>query len=292
VAEPPPKAIAPRTPLGDGPLLAVVLFVVGTIAVVVTAIGVAVVAVAIAAAGGRRDHDELIAAAATPAALLATIVATQAVLGGITLLGWWATGAPFRQRLGLVAPRVSRLEGAVLLAGAGVPFALALAAASLMPALGAADGITDLWSQASLPMAVAWTLVIALLPGLGEELFYRGLLQPAFARRLAPWAAILLTSVLFALMHVDPPAMGLAFVLGLWLGVLAWRTGSVLLAVATHMLVNGGWNLGQFAIRQELVSERAAVVIIAALGAISVAAFAWSVLILRRTPDGIRPAVP
>jgi len=75
-------------------------------------------------------------------------------------------------------------------------------------------------------------LTIGLSAGLGEELVFRGALQPRFG--------LLFTSFLFAVIHVQyglSPAVFQVFLLGLVLGVIRQR-GNLTMAIALHTLYN------------------------------------------------------
>ncbi|NNL85777.1 MAG: CPBP family intramembrane metalloprotease, partial [Myxococcales bacterium] len=74
-------------------------------------------------------------------------------------------------------------------------------------------------------------------PGIGEELFFRGFLQPMIGEH---WrrAAIPLAAGAFALAHVDPVHAAAAFPLGLYLGALRYCTGSTLGAILAHAANN------------------------------------------------------
>ena len=45
--------------------------------------------------------------------------------------------------------------------------------------------------------------------------------------------------------HVSPQGIALATILGLWLGVLAYRTGSIWSGIFCHAAINSGWNVWQ-----------------------------------------------
>lgn len=81
-------------------------------------------------------------------------------------------------------------------------------------------------------------LAIALAAPLAEEVVFRGLIQSRLARALPGWAAVLLSSLAFGLCHGQVVWMGYAFVLGMVLGIMAWRTGSILPSILTHILFN------------------------------------------------------
>jgi membrane protease YdiL (CAAX protease family) len=82
-------------------------------------------------------------------------------------------------------------------------------------------------------------LLFALVPGVCEELFFRGLVQRGLLRALAPAQAIAATALLFGLFHGDLQQGTFAALLGAWLGWVAWRTDSVWSAAAGHVLANG-----------------------------------------------------
>jgi sodium transport system permease protein len=79
-------------------------------------------------------------------------------------------------------------------------------------------------------------LGIGLLAGVCEELFYRGPLQTAFVRRLPPWAAIILVAVLFGAIHMDLAGLPVRAALGVLLGWVVWRGGSIYPAMLAHGL--------------------------------------------------------
>lgn len=71
-----------------------------------------------------------------------------------------------------------------------------------------------------------------------EEFFYRGLLQRGLAERLPIARAIVVTALLFSLMHFDPVGFLARFELGLLFGLLAWRGGSLWPAIGAHAANN------------------------------------------------------
>jgi membrane protease YdiL (CAAX protease family) len=81
---------------------------------------------------------------------------------------------------------------------------------------------------------VVLSLLVIGVPGIVEELLFRGYLQSRLLRRWPPVAAIALSTLLFAAAHMDPLHVVGVMPLGIWLGVVAWRTGSVWPAVLCH----------------------------------------------------------
>ncbi|MEX2318025.1 MAG: CPBP family glutamic-type intramembrane protease, partial [Pirellulales bacterium] len=93
-----------------------------------------------------------------------------------------------------------------------------------------------------------WALVLvtlALAPGVCEEFFFRGLLFGALRRTLSPTATVVATAILFGLFHVVggnvfmPERFLPSAFLGLALGWVRLRTGSILPSILLHAIHNG-----------------------------------------------------
>ena len=80
-------------------------------------------------------------------------------------------------------------------------------------------------------------LLISIMAGIGEELFFRGFLQGSLGRVVNPWIALVLVSVLFGLAHYV--SLGYAIItglLGLYMGALLLATGNLFVPIAVHAL--------------------------------------------------------
>jgi sodium transport system permease protein len=87
-------------------------------------------------------------------------------------------------------------------------------------------------------------LCVAIAPAICEEWFFRGYLLGAIRQRTSAWSAILLTALLFGLFHVFvtvilPVRLLPSLSLGIVLGYVCWRTGSVLPGMLLHAVHNG-----------------------------------------------------
>jgi uncharacterized protein len=93
------------------------------------------------------------------------------------------------------------------------------------------------------PDLFAAVVVIGVLAGSAEELFFRGYMQGRLRERFRPAVAVVVTAVAFALLHLEWIHAGLALALGLWLGFVTERAGSALPAVAAHVINNALFTL-------------------------------------------------
>ncbi len=84
-----------------------------------------------------------------------------------------------------------------------------------------------------------WVTIIIIAP-IGEELVFRGFLQRSLERIWKDVTkAVLITSMVFAMVHLNPFWIIQIYVLGVVLGYLSWRTKSVLPGIIVHGLNNG-----------------------------------------------------
>ena len=81
-------------------------------------------------------------------------------------------------------------------------------------------------------------LSIAVAGPLAEELMFRGVIQTRLEQAMPVWAAVVLQAVLFGVAHGTPIQMAYAFLIGLALGFLRSRTGSILPGFAAHAAFN------------------------------------------------------
>ena len=84
-------------------------------------------------------------------------------------------------------------------------------------------------------------LAIVLFAPVGEEIMFRGFIYRGFVRQPghAPFAIVVIT-LSWMLLHVQYDWVGMlqVFIVGLYLGWVRWSTGSTLLTIALHVLMN------------------------------------------------------
>jgi membrane protease YdiL (CAAX protease family) len=171
------------------------------------------------------------------APLLAGVSASSLGLVGIA---WVAAGRPRRERLRLGASRRPASTLAAMIVGA---LALSQVLESLAYLVGAGPGPSLDWIARTLAAASPLELLLAVLvigglAPVGEELFFRGFMQTRLRQVWSAGPAILVSALAFGLIHGEWAHGVLAAGLGLYLGLIAERTGSVLPAVLCHVANN------------------------------------------------------
>ncbi len=83
-------------------------------------------------------------------------------------------------------------------------------------------------------------IIIGLLPAIFEEVCFRGGLQNILTRWFkGPWIAIILTSIIFSAVHISYYGFLVRAVLGVFLGLIFYYSGSLWLSILFHFLYNG-----------------------------------------------------
>jgi membrane protease YdiL (CAAX protease family) len=124
-------------------------------------------------------------------------------------------------------------------------------------------------------------LVIGLGPALGEELWCRGFLGRGLVGRFGPVWGLVLTSILFGLLHIDPPHAVAACVLGLSLHFAYLTTRSLLMPMLMHFVNNAGavvasssWSIPPLKALDEATTDNPLAVGMAALLLLAAAGYA------------------
>jgi membrane protease YdiL (CAAX protease family) len=144
--------------------------------------------------------------------------------------------------LGLTLPRRSEM-----LFGAAAVVALIIVSNAVSWLLGhdiVTPFQTDLFRTADaagwLPLLLLWLAVVVVTP-IGEEILFRGFLFRGWLRSPRDaWAVIVVTALLWALIHVqyDWYVIAQVFSFGLLLGWMRWATGSTILTMLLHAMIN------------------------------------------------------
>ncbi|MBL7111290.1 MAG: CPBP family intramembrane metalloprotease [Bacteroidales bacterium] len=82
-------------------------------------------------------------------------------------------------------------------------------------------------------------IMVVVAAPLIEEVLFRGMILDGFLKRYSPWKAILWSSVIFGLFHLNPWQFIPAFILGVLMGYVYWKTRSLWLCIFIHFINNG-----------------------------------------------------
>ena len=83
-------------------------------------------------------------------------------------------------------------------------------------------------------------LLVGVMAAVGEELFFRGILQRIFIQAFkSPWIGIVITAAIFSAVHGQFLGFIPRFILGIVLGALYWYSGSLWPSMAGHFVFNG-----------------------------------------------------
>lgn len=102
------------------------------------------------------------------------------------------------------------------------------------------EWLSTLHVDSAEPVIARWPglIVFAWLPAICEELTFRGFILTGLQRRFRPRTAVLLSSFLFSLLQMNVFQFIPTFLLGVVLGYLTTRCGSILPAMLFHLLYN------------------------------------------------------
>ncbi len=98
--------------------------------------------------------------------------------------------------------------------------------------------IAKLAHKSSVLELLCLLLSVAVLPGIAEEILFRGVITRQLSR-YSKLEVLVLPSVLFGLAHIEPAQATGTVILGLAFGYARLATGSILPAMAAHILNNG-----------------------------------------------------
>lgn len=94
-------------------------------------------------------------------------------------------------------------------------------------------GVRSTWTW-----AVIVFVIVAFIGPLCEEIVYRGLLWGAIDWRWGRWAALAITTVVFALAHLEPTRIPLLLIAAIPIGLARMYTGGLLASIVAHQVAN------------------------------------------------------
>ena len=176
----------------------------------------------------------------TPSGLAVLVIPGQLVFLSLSLGAAALSTEHWRQRLRLVRGRMPLWTWPILaLATPAVAFVTSLLLGTMVSEpsehMRQLEETMRSFDGRRLPLLF---LMIAGLPGIAEELLYRGYVQSRLLRAWPAGLSIALSALLFGVAHLDPFHALAVLPLGLWLGVVAWRADSLGPAILGHIVNN------------------------------------------------------
>ncbi len=82
-------------------------------------------------------------------------------------------------------------------------------------------------------------IIVALIPALGEEMFFRGVVQKGFINATKiPWLGIVISAMCFSFFHMEMNVFFSRWIMGIFLGVLFYTSRSIWLPILAHFINN------------------------------------------------------
>ena len=103
---------------------------------------------------------------------------------------------------------------------------------------GSLQMLNNTFSNLTPRMLVLMILLVGIMPGFAEEFFFRGYIQTRFSERWGRWVGILIAASLFSIAHFDKLQSTVTFFMGIYLGYLVERSGSIRPSMFAHVINN------------------------------------------------------
>jgi hypothetical protein len=135
-------------------------------------------------------------------------------------------------------------------------------------------------------------ILVGALPAIGEELFFRGILQRFFIQIFkSAWPGIIFTGFLFSAFHMQFMGLLPRMALGIILGCLYWYSGSLYTSILGHFTYNTINVLLIYFKVADLDSKPGSVMVFSLVGLISVAVIIFLLNVMRKKSTTRYPTV-
>jgi membrane protease YdiL (CAAX protease family) len=171
-------------------------------------------------------------------AIVAAVVMVVAALGSIAIGFEWAFANRLRDMRPFGVARPTRIGSTLAIAIPSLIVA-AIVAGALTTALGLDHGTTNIDTHHLSDANKAFYALLAIVaaPWI-EELTVRGFLFSSLERRIGLWPAAILSGFLWAGAHFVAAVLIVFTAVGAILAFIRWRTGSILIGLILHALLN------------------------------------------------------
>ena len=163
------------------------------------------------------------------------LVAADVMLIALTVV--WALMS--RREIGALFKKPGMNAGLYLAVAAGGLVTCALAWLMMYPVKSLLPEEMIMGIDELFPGPVVAVISVCLVPGICEEILFRGIVQTRLSGLLGARNSLIVTSVVFAAIHFNPLGFwGYLLPLGLYLGWLRHRTGSIYPSIVAHFCHN------------------------------------------------------
>jgi len=112
--------------------------------------------------------------------------------------------------------------------------------------------VTDfLTNFQNIPQFLVGLIIIAVVPALGEEVLFRGIIQRNISNYISPHLAILLSALIFSAIHIQFYGFFPRMLLGILFGYLYFWSGNIWTAILAHFVNNAFTLLMVYLYKQE-----------------------------------------
>jgi membrane protease YdiL (CAAX protease family) len=186
------------------------------------------------------DPERLSAVTQSPLGMTIAVALPQAAFLIPVFIAAFLSPVPFTQRLGMV--RGSWPLRLWVSAAIATPFVGLVSSSIVGSLMGESESLEEMAGifrtlgegGFMIPLAV----MIGLVPGICEELLFRGYMQTRLTRSWGALYGILATSIAFAAFHMDLVHSSSVLLIGIYLGWVAWASGSIFPAMLGHFVNN------------------------------------------------------
>jgi len=171
---------------------------------------------------------------------IAAALSVDVALLGVTYVRFVRPGIVTAANLGLGIDRLGHNVALGLMVGVGVLFASALVQTLMQSAGVRQTQLVDLQCIRAFPLAgfLVVLFIGGLLAPIAEEIFFRGYVFRTYRERRGPFVAYGATSLLFALLHLNLPALLPILLMSAIFCWAYWRTRSIIPSIVGHALNN------------------------------------------------------
>ena len=174
-------------------------------------------------------------------------------LGGLAITLWgllllptvgvaWYLKVDFKETFALYKPS-ARTMGAAVIWGLTAWILIAhfaqLTSQWFPPPEELAEQMTDVLTAETPAQIVLLFFLVSISPAICEEAMFRGFLFSSLRDRVAPWAVVVITAVLFGAFHLSLYRLIPTTLLGILMGILVLRSRSIWTSAVFHGLNNG-----------------------------------------------------